>query len=154
MNTTPENEKNSRIEPSDGSTKRKILIVDDEVAFTSVVKLTLEMKKNYDVCVEIDPRFAITTALRFEPDIIIMDVIMPEMNGGELYTLFKANRSLRNIPIIFLTAFVRRQDVVENNGLIGERSNIAKPIDADELIKAMEERVRSSVMQRCAHSGT
>jgi CheY-like chemotaxis protein len=119
--------------------KIKILIVDDEVAFTNVVKLTLEMNNHYKVCVENNPLLAISMTRKFEPDIILLDVIMPELDGGELYMQLKADTLTRHIPIIFLTAIVRREDVDSNNGMIGGRSYIAKPVNAEELIKAIEE---------------
>lgn len=119
--------------------KRKILIIDDEAAFTRSVKLTLEMKNGYEICAENNPCMAITTARQFDPDIILLDVIMPELDGGEVYNQLKADTLLRHIPIIFLTAIVRQEDVDSNNGMIGGRSYIAKPVNAEELIKAIEE---------------
>ena len=118
--------------------KTKILIIDDEVAFTNIVKLTLELRVDYEIFAENNPLLAIATAETFKPDIILLDVIMPESDGGQLYMQFKANTFLRHIPIIFLTAIVRQEDVDPNNGMIGGRSYIAKPVSADGLVKAIE----------------
>ena len=143
MSTTLENKKDHRIELSHGRQKRKILIIDDEMAFTAIAKLTLELNDKYEVCIENDPRTAIATARRFGPDIILLDVIMPKPDGSVLYMQFKSDPSLRHIPIIFVTAIVRRKLVEEHNGKIGGRFYIAKPVSADGLIKAIEEHVRS-----------
>jgi two-component system, OmpR family, response regulator len=123
--------------------KKKVLIIDDETAFTNVVKLTLEAKENYEVCVENDSRQAITTARKFWPDIIVLDVVMPELDGGEVHTQFKADPILKNIPVIFLTAIVRQKEVDERKGMIGGSFYLAKPVNADGLISAIEEHVRS-----------
>jgi CheY-like chemotaxis protein len=123
--------------------KKKVLIIDDEVAFTNIVKLTLEGKDQYEVCVENDPRQAITTARKFWPDIIVLDVVMPELDGGEVHTQFKADPILKSIPVIFLTAIVRQKEVDERKGMIGGSYYLAKPVSAEGLISAIEEHVRS-----------
>ena len=124
------------------ATKKKVLIIDDEAAFTNIVKLTLEGRENYDVCVENSSRNAIATARKFWPDIIILDVVMPELDGGEVYTQFMADPILKRIPIIFLTAIVRQKEVDENNGMIGGSFYIAKPVSADGLVSAIEDHTR------------
>jgi CheY-like chemotaxis protein len=123
--------------------KRKILVVDDEVTFTNIVKLTLEMKNHCEVCVENDPRMALATARKFSPDIVLLDVVMPELNGAEVHRQFMADPGLRHIPIIFLTAIVRQKEVDEHKGMIGGSFFIAKPVSADGLINAIEEHIRS-----------
>jgi CheY-like chemotaxis protein len=122
--------------------KRKILIIDDEVAFTNIVKLTLEMRDNYEVCVENNPLQAIATARKFFPDIVILDVVMPELDGGEVHTRFQADPILKRIPIIFLTAIVRQKEVDEHKGVIGGSFYVAKPVSADGLIGVIEEHAR------------
>jgi CheY-like chemotaxis protein len=122
--------------------KKKVLIVDDEAAFTTVLKLTLEAKNEYEVCIENDPRQAIATARKFLPHIAILDVVMPELDGGEVHTQFKADPVLKRIPIIFLTAIVRQKEVDEHKGMIGGSFYMAKPVSAEKLIAAIEERVR------------
>jgi CheY-like chemotaxis protein len=123
--------------------KQKVLIIDDEVAFTNVVKLTLEGKANYEVGVENDPRQAIAAARKFWPDIIVLDVVMPEIDGGEVHTQLMGDPILKHIPVIFLTAIVRQKEVDERKGMIGGYFYIAKPVSADELIKAIKEHIRS-----------
>ena len=123
--------------------KKKVLIIDDELAFTNIVKLTLEGKETYEVCVENNPRQAIATARKFWPDIIILDVVMPELDGGEVHTQLMADPILKVIPIIFLTAIVRQKEVDEHKGMIGGSFYLAKPVSADGLISAIEEHVRS-----------
>ena len=122
--------------------KKKVLIIDDEAAFTNIVKLTLEGKGTYEVCVENDPRQAIATTRKFWPDIIILDVVMPELDGGEVHTQFMADPILKHIPIIFLTAIVRQKEVDEHKGMIGGSFYLAKPVSADLLVSAIEDHIR------------
>ncbi len=126
------------LKPTAEMKKKKLLIVDDEVMFTNAIKLAFGRKEDYEVCVENDPRMAVATARKFGPDVIILDVIMPEMDGGEVHSQIMADPSLRHIPIIFLTAIVRQREVDEHNGVIGGSLFIAKPVDADGLSNAIE----------------
>jgi CheY-like chemotaxis protein len=123
--------------------KKKVLVIDDEAAFTNIVKLTLEGKDGYEVCVENDPQMAIETTRKFWPDIIILDVVMPKLDGGEVHSQLMADPILKHIPIIFLTAIVRKKEVNEHQGIIGGSFYIAKPVSANELISAIEEHIRS-----------
>jgi CheY-like chemotaxis protein len=123
--------------------KKKVLIIDDEVAFTNIVKLTLEGKGSYEVHVVNDSRQAIAAARKFWPDIVILDVVMPELDGGEVHTQFLADPVLKHLPIIFLTAIVRKKEVDEHAGMIGGSFYLAKPVSADDLVKAIEQHSRT-----------
>jgi CheY-like chemotaxis protein len=123
--------------------KKKVLIIDDEAAFTNIVKLTLEGKGTYEVFVENDPRRAISSARKFWPDIVILDVVMPQLDGGEVHTQFRADPILKRIPIIFLTAIVRQKEIDEHDGMIGGSFYLAKPVGADDLVSAIEQHSRT-----------
>lgn len=126
--------------------KKKVLIIDDEEAFTRIVKLTLEGRGGYEVCVENDPRQAIAAARKFWPDIVVLDVVMPQLDGGEVHAQFRADPVLKSIPVIFLTAIVRQKEVDESKGMIGGSFYLAKPVSADGLASAIEEHVRPSAV--------
>ncbi len=64
--------------------KKKILVVDDERGFTKMVKLNLEANGNYDVKIQNNPLEALQTAVEFKPDVILLDVIMPDMEGPDV----------------------------------------------------------------------
>ncbi len=135
--------------------KKKVLIIDDETAFTNIVKLTLEAKGTYEVCVENDSRHAIAAARKFWPDIIILDVVMPELDGGEVHMQLQADPVLKHTPVIFLTAIVRKKEVDEHAGMIGGSFYLAKPVSADDLIAAIENhsRVKSGALEAPAVDG-
>jgi len=82
---------------------KKILIVDDDVDIVDLLENRLKMN-NYEVTFTNDGDNGIKKALLQKPDLIIMDVMMPRMSGGEAAKLLKANEITKNIPILFFTA--------------------------------------------------
>jgi len=119
--------------------KRKILIIDDEAGFTKIVKLTLEVKKSYDVRELNNPAMAVRVAREFSPDIILLDIVMPELDGGDVLAQLRADPVLRRIPVLLVTATVRKKEVDEHKGLIGGELFVAKPVSAEGLIESIEE---------------
>jgi CheY-like chemotaxis protein len=122
--------------------KKKILVVDDEVRFTRLLKLNLEQTKAYEIQTENESSKALETAERFRPDLILLDVMMPELDGGELAVQFRRHPKLKTVPIVFLTAAVDKQEVKARNGVIGGLPFIAKPIEFQELVKCLEQHLR------------
>ena len=144
MSTTLENKVNHHIERSYGSETKTILLVDDDVAFTNLVKLDLEGKENYVVCVENDSRMAIATARKVLPDIIFLAVVMPELDGIEVHRQLMEDPILKLVPVIFLTGIVEQEEVDAKKGWIGGQYFIAKPVDAYRLVTAIEEHALGS----------
>jgi CheY-like chemotaxis protein len=118
-------------------TKRRILIVDDDSNSTHLVKILLEKSGPYLVLEENDPTKADQTAHSFKPDVILLDIVMPKMDGGELATQIEADRELHATPIIFLTALVTHGEAKSGLHIQG-RPLVAKPISIPELIDAIE----------------
>lgn len=117
--------------------KRRILIVDDDANSTHLVKILLERSGPYLVLEENDPTKADQTAHNFRPDVILLDIIMPKMDGGELATQIEADRELHDTPIIFLTALVTHGEAKSGLHVQGHPM-VAKPISIPELIDAIE----------------
>lgn len=86
--------------------KKRILIVDDEPAFTRMMKLVLEKTGRYEVVGENAASNAIATARACKPDLVLLDVVMPEMDGGDVAAQIQADPQLKEVPIVFLTALV------------------------------------------------
>jgi len=114
--------------------KKKILLVDDEPGFTTILKLSLPA---FDVCAVDNPLHAVETARRFRPDLIFLDVIMPECDGGTIAAEFKQDPALRHIPIIFLTAIVSKREASMKHD-IGGYEFLAKPVGRDQVIECVE----------------
>ena len=118
--------------------KKRILVVDDRVSDTRFVKLALESTNDYVVCEENHAEAAISTAEEFQPDLILLDVMMPSMDGGELAARFRENRKLKSVPIVFLTAAVTKREVELGGGLVGGAPFLAKPITISELVACLQ----------------
>lgn len=121
--------------------KKRILAVDDEVSFTNLVKLILESTGEYEVRIENSGKKAVSAAREFRPDLILLDIIMPDISGMEVASLLKEDSSLINTPVVFLTAIVTEKEV-EAQKKLGEQVFIAKPIAANELIECIEKNIK------------
>lgn len=122
--------------------RRKILIIDDEPSFGDMVKLNLEDTGKFEVRIETEGSKAVSAALEFKPDLILLDVIMPGLDGGEVVVLLKSEESLKDIPVIFLTAIVRDKEVAAKDGIISGYPFLAKPVSTDDLIACIEENLK------------
>jgi len=114
--------------------KQKIMIVDDDTALAGSLRQVLE-QSGYGVAVENDPRRARTRILDFKPDLILMDVIMPWMDGGTLAGEIRQEETLNKIPIIFLTSILGKDEAEQKGGRIGNDPVLAKPVLIDTLIQ-------------------
>ncbi len=123
-----------------GDSAGRILIIDNDKNTTHLVKILLEKTGRYMVFEENDGATAHLSARNFRPDLILLDIVMPETDGGEIAAQIRSDPELQNTPIIFLTALVTRAEA--NTGLhIDEHPFLAKPIDIQELIRAIEAHV-------------
>ena len=125
--------------------KKKILIVDDEKSLTTLLKLNLEDTGNYEVRVENWAEDALPAAREFQPDLMLLDIIMPRMAGGDVVAQFKADPELKTIPIVFITAAVQPHIVEENDGIICELPCLAKPFPMEKVIETIEQYARKPV---------
>ena len=92
--------------------KRRILIVDDDIDFSFLMKVTLELEGQYEVKVVVNPMHAVTAARGFKPALILLDCMMPHMDGEEVASAMRGDPALKEVPIAFLTAtvFARRDE--------------------------------------------
>ena len=118
--------------------KKRILVVDDEVSFTRLLKLNLEQSEHYEVRVENWAEDAVRAAQEFRPDLIFLDVMMPRMFGGDVASRIQSDESLKDTPIVFLTATVSRARVEEHGGVISGFPVLAKPVSVEEVLECIE----------------
>ncbi len=118
--------------------KRRILIVDNDRDTTHLVKILLEKTGRYSVLEENDATKAHQSAQNFRPDLILLDVVMPETDGGEVAAQIQADPELRRTPVIFLTALVTETETKAGLRIQGHPF-LAKPINIPELINGIEE---------------
>ena len=127
--------------------KTRILVIDDEPDFTHVMKYGLEANGYYEVQEENDAAAAQSAAHWFDPDLIIMDVMMPGLDGGELAARFKHDSVLRDVPVIFLTALVQPPDAPEGACDSGGHTFLPKGTPVERLIGCVEEKLRYSPLR-------
>jgi CheY-like chemotaxis protein len=117
--------------------KPRILIIDNNRDFTYSAKLGLERTGRYSVWEENEPATAHQTAQRVKPDLILLDIAMPETDGGEVAARIESDPTLHRTPVVFLTALVTRAET--RSGLrIQGHPFLAKPISIPELIAGIE----------------
>lgn len=117
-----------------------ILIVEDDPQIVELIKIILETKQ-YDIHWAKDGEEAMKVAKELRPDLILLDIMMPKLNGYEVMHLLKENMELKDIPTIFLTAKSQTDDKVL--GLkMGSHDYITKPFDIYELIARVEAALR------------
>lgn len=112
--------------------KKRVLIVDDEPDIVEAIKFSLELE-NIECMVAYDGEEALAKAKNENPDLIILDIRLPKINGYKVARLLKFDESYKNIPIIMLTA--RTQEREKQLGMeTGADEYVTKPFEMDEVI--------------------
>ena len=119
--------------------KKRILLVDDESGFTRLLRLTLP---GYDIREVNNPLLAVQAAKEFKPDMIFLDVIMPEADGGTVAAQIKEEPMLKNVPIVFLTAIVSKNEANVRQA-VGGCEFLAKPVSRDQVDECIRKHLGS-----------
>ena len=127
-----------------------ILVVDDSAESLGMLNTTLVME-NYTVLVAMDGVQAISIAEKIQPDLVLMDAIMPNMDGFETCKAFKANTDLMDIPIVFMTGLSETEHVVKAFEA-GGVDYVNKPIKLEELLARIKVHLNNSRLTRSARS--
>ncbi len=114
--------------------KKKILIVEDDPRLLNLYQL--ELKESYDIVVAHNGKEALEMANVQLPDLVLMDIMMPVMDGLEALTRLKENAATATIPVILLTAKVQHKDVLEGYKT-GADYYITKPFTYKELVNGI-----------------
>ena len=117
--------------------KKKILVVDDEPGVTRLLKFALEKTGVYEILCENQGARAVPTIRTARPDLLILDVNLPDTGGGEIVAAIKSDAVLRRLPIIFLTGNVS-SDEAEAGLTISGYPALAKPINMEKLLQCIE----------------
>lgn len=121
---------------------RKILLVDDENDFTELLAVNLQEAGHFQVAQVNDPRLALKTAREFKPDIFIIDLVMPKMDGGDVVNALKNDPEFKDTPVIMLTALVEEDAENPQQAQIrGGLPFVSKTSDLQVIINAINERV-------------
>lgn len=130
---TPEDTQPDHFKPS------RILVIDDEPGFTRMVKLHLEKAGAFEVRQVNNSTEALSQALDFSPDVILLDVVMPEADGGDVAIALRSNKKVKEIPILFISAMVSQKEAVDGMFYSGGERFLAKPVNMDVLVKCIQE---------------
>ncbi|MFH1783237.1 MAG: response regulator [Candidatus Omnitrophota bacterium] len=117
--------------------KRKVLIIDDEVDFLKIVKLNLEETNRYEILTSPTAKDIIEKLHSFKPDLILLDLLMPEVDGISACELLNKDPLGQKTPIIILSALDKNKDMLKayKKGVV---DYLVKPVDIQELTSKIE----------------
>ena len=116
---------------------KRILVVDDEARIVTVIQKRLE-SAGYEVITAMDGTEALTKARSANPDLIVLDLILPKMNGYQVCSILKRDSSYKQIPILILTARSQERDVDEGMR-VGADAYMTKPFKNEILLGQIEQ---------------
>ncbi|BBO73569.1 hypothetical protein DSCW_09860 [Desulfosarcina widdelii] len=116
---------------------RKILIVDDEPSITVPLKFLMEQNR-FDVMVVHSGEDALTAIEVFEPDLVLLDVMLPAVDGFQVCQSLRENPLRKNLKIVFLSAMTRDLDIAKGNTL-GADAYITKPFSNAEVVRQVKD---------------
>jgi len=128
--------------PDKASDLPKLLVVDDDDAFLAFLEELLS-RSQYQVLTASNGKDGISTAMQEIPDLIILDVMMPDMSGGMAAHYLSENISTESIPIIFLTSIISEDQEMMVDNQEGNYQFLAKPIKVEHLLDEIEKCLRS-----------
>ncbi len=119
------------------ATRKKILLVDDDEIIVNL--LTHRLGGLYDISATTNPRAALRLARADRPDLVLCDIDMPGMSGGDLAYALSREPGLAGIPILYLTGIVSLEEVQDLDGILGGRPGVSKQAPLPELISRIDE---------------
>lgn len=123
-------------------TRPKVLVVDDEKDVLVVLEKRLT-KAGYSVLISDNGKDGLAMAKKEKPDLILLDIVMPDMSGSEVAAKLKNDPVTKNIPVMFLTCLFTKGDEVEQGHEIGGYAFIAKPYNPEELLLEIKRHITS-----------
>ena len=123
---------------------KKILIIDDEEDFCFFLKQNLEATGSFEVFTSSSGEQGLELARKFTHDLILLDIMMPGMDGPDVAAELKGDRRTENIPAIFLTAIVKEMEIKSSEGFIAGWHYIAKPVEIAKLLALINNLIPSS----------
>ena len=122
-------------------TKTRVLIVDDDLAASRLLALGLEKTGSFQVKVENVATHAHACAREFKPAVILLDVCMPEADGGDVAFHIHNDVSLRSTPIVFLTSLVSGREADVNSVLRGGYEFLSKPASLAKVVECIDRHI-------------
>lgn len=121
----------------EGTHTYRILAIDDDPLSTELTKLALEETGRYLVCEINDPQTAVAGAREFAPDLVVMDMDMPHLDGRAAALLIQCEEGLKEVPILFVTSRIA-EDQGSGSNPFGWFGPLAKPVSPQRLARVVE----------------
>ncbi len=116
--------------------KKRIVCIEDEPEMIDLVRLILG-RRGFELIGAVGGREGLETVRQVKPDLVLLDLMMPDMDGWEIYQHMKADEELRNIPVIIVTAKAQSIDKVLGLHIAKVDDYITKPFGPQELIDSV-----------------
>ncbi len=120
---------------------KKILIVDDDKDVLETLGARLS-GSGYNVIKAQSGREAVTVAKKERPDLIILDIVMPGMDGGEAADILKKDPDTADIPVVFLTCLVTKDEEEKTGRFKGGKYFVAKPYESQDILDVIRKRIK------------
>ena len=117
--------------------KRRVVCIEDEPEMIDLVKLILG-RKGFDLTGAMGGREGLEAVRRIKPDLVLLDLMMPDMDGWEVYQQMKADEELKDIPVIVVTAKAQSIDKVLGLHIAKVDDYVTKPFGPQELLQSVE----------------
>jgi DNA-binding response OmpR family regulator len=117
---------------------RKLVMVDDDEDLAALLKLKLEKTGRYDVTTTTEGSKIIDLVREVSPDLILLDIDMPDMSGGDVAKLLSEPKDTKDIPILFLSSLVGRSEATAGGGTIGGHQMASKSGSLRELMEKIQ----------------
>lgn len=121
---------------------RKVVCIEDELEMIELVKLILDRNK-FEVTGAVGGQEGLDKIVEIKPDLVLLDLMMPEMDGWEVYQKMKASEVMRDIPVIVVTAKAQSIDRVLGLHIARVDDYITKPFGPQELLDSVERVIRT-----------
>jgi CheY-like chemotaxis protein len=119
--------------------KKRILILDDEIDFTFIMKRLLELSGKYEVRTTVMPATFMDVARGYKPDLILLDCMMPNLDGGEIAAQIQADPALKDTPFMFLTATIDAVETRPSRCYAGAKKYLPKTMEWNEMFKQFDD---------------
>ena len=122
-----------------GAEEKRILIADDDPVILRLIQVNLELE-GYEVLTANNGQEAVDVATTEHPDLVILDIMMPRLDGYQACEQLKSTDSTREIPVIFLSAKAQQGDIDKGRSF-GVAAYLTKPFDPTELLEVVEQQL-------------
>ena len=134
--------------------KNRILVIDDNLNATRIIKLSLERTGSFEVRELNDPSQGLEVAREFRPNLVLLDVCMPDIEGSEVAEKITSDPDFADTPVIFLTSIVTPREAGKTGSItVGRHEYIAKPARTQIIVACVQKHLalarRSSASAEC-----